>query len=232
MLSPIVDHTFVWEGNGKEGEMWRSCLQWQNYKRRHVKEAELRTGSTLEPLLKKEIKLLLVPRTTGNRKWVCAWSCSRWQTQPEKISKLQSTNQFKRVNDTDLCFEICRFSQVLCVHVTLNNLVYNLIFYFQQNLVLIFHIFVKLSGLLKIANDLGMRGGGGWWERETLRRNRKERKGVFFYKNGFAILLNLSFLMSISQEKDIFAWLFLFSFLQPSRNLARARLVRFPRSLR
>ena len=30
----------------------------------------------------------------GNRKGDCAWSCSRWQTQPEIICKLQSTNQY------------------------------------------------------------------------------------------------------------------------------------------
>ena len=41
---------------------------------------------------KKGIKLIL--KTIGNRKGDCAWSCSRWQTQPEKICKLQSTNQY------------------------------------------------------------------------------------------------------------------------------------------
>ena len=35
----------------------------------------------------------LRPKTIGNRKGGFAWSCSRWQTQPEKISKLQRTNQ-------------------------------------------------------------------------------------------------------------------------------------------
>ena len=33
-------------------------------------------------------------KNIGNRKGDCAWSCSRWQTQPEKICKLQSTNQY------------------------------------------------------------------------------------------------------------------------------------------
>ena len=41
---------------------------------------------------KKGIKL--IPKTNGNRKGDCAWSCSRWQTQPEKICKLQSTNLY------------------------------------------------------------------------------------------------------------------------------------------
>ena len=33
-------------------------------------------------------------KTIGNRKGDCAWNCSRWQTQPEIICKLQSTNQY------------------------------------------------------------------------------------------------------------------------------------------
>ena len=37
---------------------------------------------------------LLILKTIGNRKGDCAWSCSRWQTPPEKICKLQSTNQY------------------------------------------------------------------------------------------------------------------------------------------
>ena len=45
-----------------------------------------------EQISKKGIKLIL--KTIGNRKGDCAWSCSRWQTQPEKICKLQSTNQY------------------------------------------------------------------------------------------------------------------------------------------
>ena len=35
----------------------------------------------------------LIPKTIGNRKGDCAWSCSRWQSQPEKICKSQRTNQ-------------------------------------------------------------------------------------------------------------------------------------------
>ena len=36
---------------------------------------------------------ILILKTIGNRKGDCAWSCSRWQTQPEKICKSQRTNQ-------------------------------------------------------------------------------------------------------------------------------------------
>ena len=38
-------------------------------------------------------KVRLILKTIGNRKGDCAWSCSRWQTQPEKICKSQRTNQ-------------------------------------------------------------------------------------------------------------------------------------------
>ena len=36
---------------------------------------------------------ILILKTIGNRKGDCAWSCSRWQTQPEKICKSLRTNQ-------------------------------------------------------------------------------------------------------------------------------------------
>ena len=45
-----------------------------------------------EQISKKGIKLIL--KIIGNRKGDCAWSCLRWQTQPEKICKLQSTSQY------------------------------------------------------------------------------------------------------------------------------------------
>ena len=40
-----------------------------------------------------QTKFKLILKTIGNRKGDCAWSCSRWQTQPEKICKSQRTNQ-------------------------------------------------------------------------------------------------------------------------------------------
>ena len=74
--------------------------------------------------------LPIILKTIGNRKGDCAWSCSRWQTQPEKICKSQRTNQCHSLRTyTDLCFAICRFSQV--VFVTSNNFTHNLLFYFQ-----------------------------------------------------------------------------------------------------
>ena len=37
--------------------------------------------------------VILIPKTIGNRKGDCAWSCSRWQAEPEEICKSQRTNQ-------------------------------------------------------------------------------------------------------------------------------------------
>ena len=41
----------------------------------------------------KQLENEIILKTIGNRKGDCAWSCSRWQTQPEKICKSQRTNQ-------------------------------------------------------------------------------------------------------------------------------------------
>ena len=59
---------------------------------------------------------ILIPKTIGNRKRDCAWGCA-WGilTPPEKICRSKSTNQFGERNERlpDLCFSICRFSQVV-----------------------------------------------------------------------------------------------------------------------
>ena len=75
--------------------------------------------------------LLLIPKTIGNRKRDCAWGCSGWLTLPEKIYRSQSTNQSAKLNERlpDLCFAICRFSQVRFI--TPSHLTHNLFFYFQ-----------------------------------------------------------------------------------------------------
>ena len=44
-------------------------------------------------LANREAKHILILKTIGNRKGDCAWSCSRWQAQPEKICESQRTNQ-------------------------------------------------------------------------------------------------------------------------------------------
>ena len=36
---------------------------------------------------------MIIPKTIGNKQGDCAWSCSRWRTQPEKICKSQRTKQ-------------------------------------------------------------------------------------------------------------------------------------------
>ena len=62
------------------------------------------------------IKRKLILKTIGNRKGDCAWSCSRWQTQPEKICKSQRTNQCPSLR-TLYWFVLCNlqiFSGCVC----------------------------------------------------------------------------------------------------------------------
>ena len=113
MLSPIaivmMEHTSVREGVGGRREIWRGIPQSNtkdqlpNHKQQLLRPRSGPSSSTYpnnrvektastEQISKKGIKLIL--KTIGNRKGDCAWSCSRWQTQPEKIWKLQSTNQY------------------------------------------------------------------------------------------------------------------------------------------
>ena len=59
---------------------------------------------------------LLILKTIGNRKGDCAWSCSRGQTQPEKICKSQRTNQCHSLR-TFYWFVLCNlqiFSGCVC----------------------------------------------------------------------------------------------------------------------
>ena len=60
--------------------------------------------------------MLLILKTIGNRKGDCAWSCSRGQTQPEKICKSQRTNQCHSLR-TFYWFVLCNlqiFSGCVC----------------------------------------------------------------------------------------------------------------------
>ena len=62
------------------------------------------------------ITYTLILKTIGNRKGDCAWSCSRWQTQPEKICKSQRTNQCHSLR-TFYWFVLCNlqiFSGCVC----------------------------------------------------------------------------------------------------------------------
>ena len=62
---------------------------------RGLDEARRREASVKRsrPEVGRSIYMLLILKSIGNRKGDCAWSCSRWQTQPEKICKSQCTNQ-------------------------------------------------------------------------------------------------------------------------------------------
>ena len=58
----------------------------------------------------------IILKTIGNRKGDCAWSCSRGQTQPEKICKSQRTNQCHSLR-TFYWFVLCNlqiFSGCVC----------------------------------------------------------------------------------------------------------------------
>ena len=63
-----------------------------------------------------QLWMILILKTIGNRKGDCAWSCSRWQTQPEKICKSQRTNQCHSLR-TLYWFVLCNlqiFSGCVC----------------------------------------------------------------------------------------------------------------------
>ena len=65
---------------------------------------------------RREKTKILILKTIGNRKGDCAWSCSRWQTQPEKICKSQRTNQCHSLR-TLYWFVLCNlqiFSGCVC----------------------------------------------------------------------------------------------------------------------
>ena len=132
-------------GVGGRGEIWRGIPQ-SNTKdqlpkpqtatvaaqvKQHIPEQPgwKNNITSTEQISKKGIKLIL--KTIGNRKGDCAWSCSRWQTQPEKIWKLQSTNQYNMRSEWHW-FVRCNL-QIFSgfVFVTSNNFTHNLLFYFQ-----------------------------------------------------------------------------------------------------
>ena len=54
-------------------------------------------------------------KTIGNRKGDCAWSCSRDNTTWENLQIATQISVIHSAHSTDLCFAICRFSQVVFV---------------------------------------------------------------------------------------------------------------------
>ena len=77
---------------------WRGRVQIHTFTRRTeeriIRSTLLRIFKTLDNLhIQWQTEKILILKTIGNRKGDCAWSCSRWQTQPEKICKSQRTNQ-------------------------------------------------------------------------------------------------------------------------------------------
>ena len=71
----------------------------------HLIKSSLFSGSYF---CREREEILIIPKTIGNRKRDCAWSCSRWQTQPEKICKSQRTNQCHSLR-TLYWFVLCNF---------------------------------------------------------------------------------------------------------------------------
>ena len=59
----------------------------------------------------------LIPKTIGNRKRDCAWGCAWGINTTWEICRSKSTNQegVRSAHQTDLCFLICRFSQVVFI---------------------------------------------------------------------------------------------------------------------
>ena len=65
--------------------------------------------------LKKWIKLIL--KTIGNRKKDCAWGCARGINTTGENLQIEKHKSGRRsfAHQTDLCFSICRFSQVVFI---------------------------------------------------------------------------------------------------------------------
>ena len=65
----------------------------------------------------KQTQCRIIPKTIGNRKRDCAWVCAWGINTTWEICRSKSTNQFSERNERlpDLCFSICRFSQVVFI---------------------------------------------------------------------------------------------------------------------
>ena len=121
-------------GLGGRGKIWHCSPQWNT--KDQLPKPQTATVATAQPgrskaahtrttgvkeqqvvywaNIEEGIKFIL--KTIGNRKGDCAWSCSRWQTQPEKISKSQSTNQYNVRSEWHwfVCFDLQIFSGCVC----------------------------------------------------------------------------------------------------------------------
>ena len=69
-------------------------------------------------LLKKWVwlKKKLIPKTIGNKKQDCAWGCARRiNTTSENLQIEKHKSGVRYAHRTDLCFSICRFSEVVFI---------------------------------------------------------------------------------------------------------------------
>ena len=96
---------------------WRG---WQGIPDRSSKTNDRISGCTVLLSRRKNRKkwIKLIPKTIGNRKRDCAWGCAwgintTWENL--QIEKHKSGRRSFRSPTADLCFSICRFSQVVFI---------------------------------------------------------------------------------------------------------------------
>ena len=93
-----------------------STKQLQSCKKVQQKSGDIAWKANFSLLIWDRLLKLIILKTIGNRKGDCAWSCSRWQTQPVKICKSQCTNQCHSLR-TFYWFVLCNlqiFSGCVC----------------------------------------------------------------------------------------------------------------------
>ena len=99
IFSQLLNSKCKGQRSDVSGHDGRPTAEWCHHHR--VKKQKKRKPSLKKKVCKIDkrtqrwgrMESLLILKTIGNRKGDCAWSCSRWQTQPEKICKSQRTNQ-------------------------------------------------------------------------------------------------------------------------------------------
>ena len=91
------------QSNSQSAAQQTVCRGWTNFCSLNV---SYRRGSGIKKL---------IPKTIGNRKRDCAWGCAWGINTTWEICRSKSTNQERNERLPDLCFSICRFSQVVFI---------------------------------------------------------------------------------------------------------------------
>ena len=79
----VTQPSNTWNRNDSTGKSQK--IELEEKQQQPILSLLLTTNFPWQPILCQQKELIL--KTIGNRKGDCAWSCSRWQTQPEKICK-------------------------------------------------------------------------------------------------------------------------------------------------